>query len=37
VCSPYCPQTAPYVAFDLLEKLVGYEKMLIVKTAMGFE
>jgi 4-methyl-5(b-hydroxyethyl)-thiazole monophosphate biosynthesis len=37
IITSYCPQTAPYVAFDLLEKLVGHEKMLIVKTAMGFE
>ena len=37
IITSYCPQTAPYVAFDLLEKLVGTEKMLIVKTAMGFE
>ena len=37
IITSFCPQTAPYVAFDLLEKLVGNEKMLIVKTAMGFE
>ena len=37
IITSFCPQTAPYVALDLLEKLVGNEKMLIVKTAMGFE
>ncbi len=37
IITSFCPQTAPYVALDLLEKLVGNEKMLIVKTDMGFE
>lgn len=32
----YCPQTAPEVAFCLLEMLAGTEKMQTVKTAMGF-
>ena len=32
----YCPQTAPEVAFRLLEMLVGTEKMHVVKAAMGF-
>ena len=32
-----CPQTAPEVAFVLLENLIGTDKMKIVKTAMGFE
>lgn len=31
-----CPQTAPYVAFELLKRLVGDEKMLAVKKAMGY-
>ncbi|MBO4784821.1 MAG: hypothetical protein J5521_08755 [Lachnospiraceae bacterium] len=31
-----CPQTAPEVAFSLLEMLVGTKEMLIVKRAMGF-
>lgn len=36
IITSYCPQTAPEVAFVLLEALVGKEKMQIVKTAMGF-
>lgn len=32
----YCPETAPDVAFELLNKLVGYEKMSIVRQAMGY-
>lgn len=32
----YCPQTAPEVAFVLLEELIGTEKMLNVRLAMGF-
>lgn len=36
IITSYCPQTAPGVAFKLLEMLVGTEKMLSVKTAMGF-
>lgn len=37
IITSYCPQTAPEVAFTLLENLIGTEKMLIVKAAMGFE
>lgn len=37
IITSYCPQTAPDVAFILLEYLVGTEKMHIVKSAMGFE
>lgn len=37
IVTSYCPQTAPDVAFVLLEYLVGTEKMHIVKSAMGFE
>ena len=37
VITSYCPQTAPDVAFELLKKLIGYEKMLIVRQAMGYE
>ena len=37
IITSYCPQTAPDVAFTLLEYLVGTEKMHIVKSAMGFE
>lgn len=36
IITSYCPQTAPGVAFMLLEKLTSTEKMLIVKNAMGF-
>ena len=37
IITSYCPQTAPEVAFVLLENLIGTEKTKIVKTAMGFE
>ena len=36
IITSYCPETAPDVAFELLRKLVGSEKMLIVKRAMGY-
>lgn len=36
IITSYCPQTAPDVAFTLLEYLVGTEKMSVVKAAMGF-
>lgn len=36
IITSYCPETAPDVAFELLKKLVGDDKMLIVKRAMGF-
>ena len=36
IITSYCPQTAPEVAFVLLEGLIGREGMLVVKTAMGF-
>lgn len=36
VITSYCPETAPHVAFELLRKLVGTEKMLPVKAAMGY-
>lgn len=36
IITSYCPQTAPEVAFVLLEGLIGRENMLVVKTAMGF-
>lgn len=36
VITSYCPETAPDVAFELLKKLCGNEKMLAVKTAMGY-
>ena len=37
VITSYCPQTAPEVAFVLLENLIGSEEMRKVKSAMGFE
>ena len=37
IITSYCPQTAPEVAFTLLENLVGTKEMHKVKTAMGFE
>ena len=36
VITSYCPQTAPDVAFELLKKLCGEEKMRIVREAMGY-
>lgn len=36
IITSYCPETAPDVAFALLEQLVGTEKMRTVKAAMGF-
>lgn len=36
IITSYCPETAAGVAFQLLEMLVGEEKMLEVKYAMGF-
>jgi len=36
IITSFCPETAPHVAFSLLEMLVGKEKAGIVATAMGF-
>lgn len=36
IITSFSPETAPHVAFELLRKLVGDEKMLIVKKSMGF-
>ena len=36
IITSYCPETAPDVAFELLNKLVGHEKMSIVRQAMGY-
>lgn len=36
IITSYCPETAPHVAFELLKKLCGEEKMLVVKNAMGY-
>lgn len=37
IITSYCPQTAPEVAFVLLENLIGTVEMHNVKSAMGFE
>ena len=37
IITSYCPQTAPEVAFTLLESLIGTKEMHNVKAAMGFE
>ena len=36
IITSYCPETAPYVAFLLLERLVGAKGALEVKRAMGY-
>lgn len=36
VITSYCPETAADVAFELLSKLCGREKMLVVREAMGY-
>lgn len=36
IITSYCPQTAPYVAFALLRKLVGEQKTAVVEKAMGY-
>ena len=36
IITSYCPETAPGVAFKLLERLTSTEQMEIVKKAMGF-
>lgn len=36
IITSYCPETAPDVAFELLKMLVGQEKMLTIRQAMGF-
>jgi len=37
IITSYCPETAPGVAFKLLEKLTSKEQMEIVKRDMGFD
>lgn len=36
IITSYCPETAPDVAFTLLERLTSKQQMEVVKTAMGF-
>lgn len=37
IVTSYCPETAPGVAFQLLEMLTSKEKMQLVRTSMGFK
>lgn len=37
IITSYCPETATDVAFELLKKLIGFEKMMVVRQAMGYE
>lgn len=37
IITSYCPETAPHVAFKLLEMLISKEHMEVVKLAMGFK
>ena len=37
IITSYCPETAPDVAFELLRKLVGSERMNVVKHTMGYQ
>lgn len=37
IITSYCPETAADVAFELLKKLIGSEKMMVVRQAMGYE
>ena len=36
IITSYCPQTAPFVAFELLNKLIGNDKVDIIKQGMGY-
>ena len=36
IITSYCPQTAPFVAFELLRKLTSDEQTAVVMQAMGF-
>lgn len=36
IITSYCPQTAPYVAFELLNKLIDEKDTVLVKRAMGY-
>ena len=36
IMTSYCPETAADVAFELLKRLIGFDKMVIVKHAMGY-
>ena len=36
IITSYCPQTAPTVAFELLRRLIGDEKVNVIKNGMGY-
>ncbi len=36
IITSWCPQTSPYVAFEVLSKLIGKEEADVIKNAMGF-
>ncbi len=36
IITSYCPQTAPFVAFELLNKLIGNDKVDLIKQGMGY-
>lgn len=36
IITSFCPQTAPYVAFRLLEMLFPHDEVFVIKRAMGF-
>ena len=36
IITSYCPQTAPFVAFELLNKLIGNDKADLIKQGMGY-
>ena len=37
IITSYCPQTAPAVAYELLERLIGNEKTAVVRHGMGYD
>ena len=37
IITSYCPQTAPTVAFEMMKKLIGEEKVNVIKEGMGFD
>lgn len=37
IITSYCPETSADVAFELLRQLVGFDKMKVVREAMGYE
>ena len=37
IITSYCPQTAPAVAYAMMTKLLGEEKVKVIKEGMGFD